>query len=163
MVFMLMQTPDPLTIKGAFPNFTRTAHIFLPINDTRNASVSKSGSHWSLLVVSVIDLVAFHYDSHPHSTFNRNESRLALDKICTLLRRSMTYMNMDDSPQQENNSDCGVYVCILMRHLLLKKLLSAKVREKVNMSMGGKLVDVSRSRRYMWKTIQGFRRERGRR
>ncbi|KAH8778945.1 Ulp1 protease family protein [Hyaloscypha finlandica] len=161
MVFMLRQPPDPLTIKGALPNFTRTTHIFLPINDTRNASVSKSGSHWSLLLVSIIDGVAFHYDLL--SNFNDNEALQATNKISTLLRRSLKFFNLEDSPQQENNSDCGVYVCMQMRHLLLKRLLSSRPPEQVNVSMGGKLVDVSGARRQMRKTIQGFRRERGRR
>ena len=40
MAFMLMQTPDPLTLKDALPNFSRTTHIFLPINDARNVSVA---------------------------------------------------------------------------------------------------------------------------
>jgi sentrin-specific protease 8 len=68
-------------------------------------------------------------------------------------------MNLEDSPQQENSSDCGVYVCIQMRHLLLKRLLSANAREKVSMSMGGKLVDANGGRKEMLKTIEGFRKE----
>ena len=85
--------------------------------------------------------MAFHYDSLTPS--NYNEARLATDKISTLLNRPLRFMNLEDSPQQENSSDCGVYVCIQMRHLLLKRLLSANAREKVSMSMGGKLVDAS--------------------
>ncbi|KAH8770350.1 hypothetical protein BGZ57DRAFT_942806 [Hyaloscypha finlandica] len=157
MAFMLMQTPDPLTLKDALPNFSRTTHIFLPINDARNVSVAEGGSHWSLLLVSVIDGVAFHYDSLTPS--NYNEARLATDKISTLLNRPLRFMNLEDSPQQENSSDCGVYVCIQMRHLLLKRLLSANAREKVSMSMGGKLVDASGGRKEMLKTIEGFRKE----
>ena len=157
MAFMLMQTPDPLTLKDALPDFTRTTHIFLPINDARNVSVAEGGSHWSLLLVSVIDGVAFHYDSLTPS--NYNEARLATDKISQLLNRPLRFMNLDDSPQQENSSDCGVYVCIQMRHLLLKRLLSANAREKVSMSMGGKLVDASGGRKEMLKTIEGFRKE----
>lgn len=68
-------------------------------------------------------------------------------------------MNLDDSPQQENSSDCGVYVCIQMRHLLLKRLLSANAKEKVSMSMGGKLVDAHGGRKEMLKIIETFRRE----
>jgi sentrin-specific protease 8 len=157
MAFMLMQTPDPLTLKDALPNFSRTTHIFLPINDARNVSVAEGGSHWSLLLVSVIDGVAFHYDSLTPS--NYNEARLATDKISVLLNRPLRFMNLEDSPQQENSSDCGVYVCIQMRHLLLKRLLSANAREKVSMSMGGKLVDASGGRKEMLKTIEGFRKE----
>ncbi|OWP07551.1 hypothetical protein B2J93_9003 [Marssonina coronariae] len=157
MAFMLMQTPDPLTLKEALPNFSRTTHIFLPINDARNVSVAEGGSHWSLLLVSVIDGVAFHYDSLTPS--NYNEALLATNKIGQLLGKPLRFMNLEDSPQQENSSDCGVYVCIQMRHLLLKRLLSANAREKVSMSMGGKLVDANGGRKEMLKTIEGFRKE----
>jgi len=157
MAFMLMQTPDPLSLKEALPDFTRTTHIFLPINDARNVSVAEGGSHWSLLLVSVIDGVAFHYDSMTPS--NYNEAQLATHKISQLLGRPLRFMNLEDTPQQDNSSDCGVYVCIQMRHLLLKRLLSANAREKVSMSMGGKLVDASGGRKEMLRTIDGFRRE----
>jgi sentrin-specific protease 8 len=157
MAFMLMQTPDPLTLKEALPNFSKTTHIFLPINDARNVSVAEGGSHWSLLLVSVIDGVAFHYDSLSPS--NYNEAGLATHKISQLLGRPLRFMNLDDSPQQENSSDCGVYVCIQMRHLLLKRLLSANAKEKVSMSMGGKLVDAAGGRKEMLKIIELFRKE----
>ncbi|KAH8815485.1 hypothetical protein F5884DRAFT_667842 [Xylogone sp. PMI_703] len=157
MAFMLMQTPDPLTLKEALPNFSRTTHIFLPINDNRNVSVAEGGSHWSLLLVSVIDGVAFHYDSLTPS--NYQEARLATHKLSQLLGRPLRFMNLDDSPQQENSSDCGVYVCIQMRHLLLKRLLSANAREKVSMSMAGKFIDAAGGRKEMLSIIEGFRKE----
>jgi len=157
MSFMLMHTENPLSLKDALPNFSKTTHIFLPINDARNVSVAEGGSHWSLLLVSVIDGVAFHYDSLSPS--NYNEAQVATHKISQLLGRPLRFMNLDDSPQQENSSDCGVYVCIQMRHLLLKRLLSANAREKVSMSMGGKLVDASGGRKEMLRTIEGFRKE----
>ncbi|TVY73569.1 NEDD8-specific protease [Lachnellula suecica] len=157
MAFMLMKTPNVLSLREALPNFTSTTHIFLPINDARNVSVAEGGSHWSLLLVSIIDGVAFHYDSLSPS--NYNEAMLATQKISELLGRPLRFMNLEDSPQQENGSDCGVYVCIQMRHLLLKRLLSANAREKVSMSMGGKLVDAAGGRKEMLRTIEGFRKE----
>lgn len=157
MAFMLMQTPDPLTLKEALPNFSQTTHIFLPINDAPSVTVAEGGSHWSLLLVSVIDGVAFHYDSLTPS--NYNEAKLATDKLSILLGKSLRFINLKDSPQQENSSDCGIFVCIQMRHLLLKKLLSANSREKVSMSMSGKLVDASGGRKEILKTIEGFRKE----
>ena len=157
MAFMLMQTPDPVSLKEALPNFSRTTHVFLPINDARSVTVAEGGSHWSLLLVSIIDGVAFHYDSMSPS--NYNEAGLAPAKISQLLGRPLRFMNLEDTPQQENSSDCGVYVCIQMRHLLLKRLLSANSREKVSMSMGGKLVDAAGGRKEMLKTIEGFRKE----
>jgi sentrin-specific protease 8 len=154
---MLMKTPDPLTLREALPDFTNTTHIFLPINDCRNVEVAEGGSHWSLLLVSVIDGVAFHYDSLTPSNFD--DARMASYKLGLLLGSKLRFMNLEDSPQQENSSDCGVFVCILMRHLLLKRLLSANAKEKVSMSMGGKSVDASGGRKEMLKIIEGFRKE----
>lgn len=157
MAFMLMQTPDPLSLKSALPDFTRTTHIFLPINDAHNAAVAEGGSHWSLLLVSVLDGVAFHYDSmHPS---NHYEAKGAVDKLSQLLGRRIRFVDLEDSPQQENGSDCGVYVCVQMRHLLLKRLLSANAKEKVSMSMGGKLVDAAGGRKEIMRIIEGFRKE----
>ena len=68
-------------------------------------------------------------------------------------------MNLDDSPQQENSSDCGIYVCIQMRHLLLNRLLSANSKEKVSMSMAGKYVDANGGRKEMLKIIEALRKE----
>ncbi len=157
MSFMLMQTPDPLTLKEALPNFFRTTHIFLPINDCRNPSVAEGGSHWSLLLVSVVDGVAFHYDSL--NPANRNEAAHATSKLSHLLGRPLQFLNLNDSPQQQNSSDCGVFVCMQMRHLLLKKLLLAHAKEKVSMSMSGKDVNASHGRMEMLSIIESYRKE----
>jgi sentrin-specific protease 8 len=157
MAYMLMQTPDPLSLREALPNFSKTTHIFLPINDARNVSIPEGGSHWSLLLVSVIDRLAFHYDSLSPSNFN--EAKLTTGKIAQLLGRPLRFINLDDTPQQENSSDCGVYVCIQMRHLLLKRLLSVNAREKVSMSMAGKLIDAAGGRKEMLRIIENFRKE----
>ncbi|MCJ1278893.1 hypothetical protein MMC21_006714 [Puttea exsequens] len=157
MSFMLMQTPNPLTLKEALPDFSRTTHIFLPINDNRNPSIAEGGSHWSLLLVSIVDGVAFHYDSLNPS--NLNEARHATAKLSHLLGRQLQFQNLTDSPQQQNSSDCGVFVCIEMKYLLLKKLLTASGQEQVSMSMGGKNVDASVGRKEMLKIIEGYRKE----
>ena len=157
MSFMLMQTPDPQTIKDALPDFTDTTHIFLPINDCRNVEVAEGGSHWSLLLVSVIDGVAFHYDSL--RPMNESEAALATQKIGQLLGKELRFQDLEDSPQQENSSDCGVFVCIQMRHLLVKRLLKVHARERVTMSMGGKYVDAKGARKEMLGIIEGYRRE----
>ncbi len=39
-------------------------------------------------------------------------------------------LQLNDCPQQENMNDCGVFVCIIMRHLLIKRLLNANANEK---------------------------------
>ncbi|KAL8904690.1 MAG: hypothetical protein Q9207_003109, partial [Kuettlingeria erythrocarpa] len=157
MAFMLIQTHDPVSLREALPDFTRVTHIFLPVNDNSNPAVPGGGSHWSLLVVSVVDGVAFHYDSlHPA---NKDEAISTTKKLGILLNKELRFLDLPDSPRQENGYDCGVFVCMEMKHLLLKKLLMAHSQEKIDMSMGGKTVDAARARKDMFRVMEGFRKE----
>ncbi|TQV90396.1 cmp-sialic acid transporter [Cordyceps javanica] len=161
MAFLLMRANDLRHANGSLPDLTKVTHIFLPINDNRNVADAEGGSHWSLLLVSVHDGLAFHYDSLGSANFD--EGKLATRKLSQLLRRELRFINLDDSPQQENGSDCGVFVCLLMRHLLVKRLLGATAREKVSMSMGGKMVDSYGGRKEMLRIIDNLRKEAERR
>ncbi|KAG5658568.1 hypothetical protein KAF25_010749 [Fusarium avenaceum] len=157
MTFLLMKEPDTRSIQSALPDFSKVTHIFLPINDNRNVSVAEGGSHWSLLLVSTLDGVAFHYDSLGGA--NYSEANVATKKLAGILGRPLRFINLEDCPQQENGSDCGVFVCLLMRHLLVKRLLCANAREKVSMSMGGKMVDSYGGRKEMYRIIENLRKE----
>lgn len=157
MTFLLMKEPDMRSIRSALPDFSKVTHIFLPINDNRNVGLAEGGSHWSLLLVSALDGVAFHYDSLGGS--NYSEANLATRKMAQILNRPLRFINLEDCPQQENGSDCGVFVCLLMRHLLVKRLLCANAREKVSMSMGGKMVDSNGGRKEMLRIIESLRKE----
>lgn len=157
MTFLLMKEPDMRQIHSALPDFSKVTHIFLPINDNRNVGVAEGGSHWSLLLVSALDGVAFHYDSLGGS--NYSEANLATRKMSQILQRPLRFVNLEDCPQQANGSDCGVFVCLLMRHLLVKRLLCANAREKVSMSMGGKMVDSNGGRKEMMRIIENLRKE----
>ncbi|KAH7132483.1 hypothetical protein B0J11DRAFT_228273 [Dendryphion nanum] len=157
MSFMLMQTQDPLTLREVLPNFQKTTHIFLPINDNNDVSRAEGGSHWSLLLVSIIDGVAFHYDSLAPS--NDREARSTCMKLETLLGKRLKFIHMQDSPQQENGSDCGVFVCLVMKHLLLKRLLRADASKKITMSMKDHHVNAHDGRKSMLRTIEEKRKE----
>ena len=157
MAFMLMQTPDPTTLKEVLPDFRRTTHIFLPINDCRNPSLPEGGSHWSLLLVSIPDRVAFHYDSMNPS--NHNEAQAVAMKLGHLLKKELQFIDLRDCPQQRNNNDCGVFVCVIMRHLLLKKLLMANSKQKISMTMGDKRVEAAQGRKEMLRIIEERRKE----
>lgn len=158
MTFLLMKEPDIRQIRSALPDFNRVTHIFLPINDARNVSQAEGGSHWSLLLVSAIDRVAFHYDSLGGA--NYQEGRLATQKMSRVLGgEPLRFINLDDTPQQENGSDCGVFVCILMRHLLVNRLLCANASQKVSMSMANKAIDSQGGRKEMLKIIDSLRKE----
>lgn len=157
MTFLLMKEPDTTAIRSALPNFERATHVFLPINDARYVNEAEGGSHWSLLLVSRIDRVAFHYDSLGGS--NRSEAAAAARALERVLRTPLRFLHLEDTPQQENGSDCGVFVCILMRHLLLKRLLCANAKEKVSMSMANKMVDSNGGRKEMMKIVESLRKE----
>ncbi|KIW84560.1 hypothetical protein Z517_03810 [Fonsecaea pedrosoi CBS 271.37] len=157
MSFMLMQTPDPRTIKDALPDFTNVSHIFLPINDNHSASIAEGGTHWSLLLVSIVDGVAFHYDSMPPG--NQHEAHYVTQKLSRLINKPLRFIQLTDSPLQDNSSDCGVFVCLNMRHLLLKRLLMVRTDAKVSMSLGDRRVDASAGRKEMLSIIEEFRRE----
>ena len=154
---MIIQTPNPLSLMDALPDFRRTSHIFLPINDCRAPNLPEGGSHWSLLLVSIIDGVAFHYDSLAPA--NEQSATIACDKLSTILGKQLKFVNLEDSPQQANGSDCGVFVCLEMKHLLMKRLLQRDSRDQVSMTMRGREIDASKGRREMLKLIEEFRRE----
>lgn len=157
MAFMLMQSPDPLALKEVLPDFSSTTHVFLPINDNPNVSDAGGGSHWSLLLVSIIDGVSFHYDSMAQA--NAAEARETSAKMERLIGKKLRFIPMNDSPQQENSSDCGVFVCVLTRHLLLKRLLRADARQKISMSMQDAHINSKDGRRTMLKVIEERKKE----
>ncbi|CAK7245311.1 MAG: hypothetical protein STHCBS139747_006887 [Sporothrix thermara] len=157
LTLILMAADNIDSARKALPDFRTTTHIFLPISDAKDLSRSESGSHWSLLLVSVIDGVAFHYDSM--HTSNLREARNVAARMAMLLGRPLRFRHIDDTPQQDNGNDCGVFVCVLMRFLLVKRLLNAHAREKVSMSLGGKMIDAQGGRKEMLRIIENLRRE----
>lgn len=154
---MLIQTQDPLTLKDALPSFKHSTHIFLPINDCRSPNEAEGGSHWSLLVVSILDGVAFHYDSLRSS--NRAFAAVAVHKLGILLGKPLRFLDLEDAPQQENGSDCGVFVCLEIKVLLLNRLLSANANMKIGMNLRSSEIDATRGRKEIIKLIEDFRRE----
>lgn len=154
---MLRLTPDPLSLKTALPDFSKATHIFLPVNNSTNPEIPEGGSHWSLLVVSVLDGLAFHYDSLGND--NEAFASLTCQKLATLMGQRLRFISIHDAPQQENGSDCGVFVCKIMEKLLTDRLLKVDNQDKVSMSFKGKGIDARTGRKEMMKTIDGFRKE----
>jgi sentrin-specific protease 8 len=98
MTFLLMQSLDVKNIGSALPNFNKVTHIFLPVNDSRDREHADGGSHWSLLLVSVIDGVAFHYDSLGGANFF--EAQKCADRLGKVLGMPLRFHQMEDCPQQ---------------------------------------------------------------
>ncbi|KAH8891814.1 cysteine proteinase [Thozetella sp. PMI_491] len=163
MTFMMMRAVDLAAIVDALPNFRNVTHIFLPINDNHDTTQGEGGTHWSLLLVSVIDGIAFHYDSLHGSNWSEAQSctRKLQQILAHQLKMSVNIrlLQLNDCPQQENMNDCGVFVCIIMRHLLIKRLLNANANEKVSMSMKDKRIDSYGGRKEMLRIIESLRKE----
>lgn len=83
---------------------------------------------------------------------------MASQKFGQLLGRPLKFQDLADSPQQENSSDCGVFVCIQMRHLM-KRLLQANAHSKIDMSLSGKSINAAAGRKEMLRMIEEFRKE----
>ena len=161
MAFLMMMDPNLASIRDALPSFEGITHVFLPINDSRNVRDGETGSHWSLLLVSMVDRIAFHYDSLQRS--NMAEARRATQRFSDMLgwrgNERLRFNQPEGSPQQENGRDCGVFVCLTMRHLLVKRLLNASRHQQVSMSMEGKAVDAYGGRREMLRIIEDLKKE----
>ncbi len=87
------------------------------------------------------------------------EAKQVSHRISILLGKPLYFNNLGDSPQQENGSDCGVFVCLLMQHLLIQRLLKAQAQDKVSMSMRGMDVDATGGRKEMLRIIEARRKE----
>lgn len=154
-----MPTQD-IKVGVDLPDLNGVTHMFVPVNDddqTQEHNRGGGGSHWSLALVSIVDGVAFYYDSIART--NVDEARRIIKKLGIVLGMELRFIPLNDTPQQENGSDCGVYVCMFMEHLLLQRLLMVRTNEKVSMSMGGKHIDAREGRKKMLRVIEERRRE----
>lgn len=158
---MLMQTPDDqvLGLKSALPDFTSYTHIFLPINDSTSPNAAESGSHWTLLLVSLPDAMAFHYDSLFPS--NSKPAHAAAQKLSIIanMPAPLRFVDLEEAPQQHNGSDCGMFVCLNMKELLMKRLLVTEMRGRVDMSLKGEKVEAREGRKEMVRILEGLRRK----
>ncbi|KAJ1962564.1 hypothetical protein GGI12_002583 [Dipsacomyces acuminosporus] len=102
--------------------------ILIPINNsTQTDNHSSEGTHWSLLVY-VKQAKGFHYFD---SLTNRNlhHARATKDNLGTFLfgwQSQDLPISVHSCPQQENNSDCGVFV-ILFVDLLARRYVDLRL------------------------------------
>lgn len=98
------------------------------MNNNDDPTIAEGGSHWSLLAISSEHGVALHYDSL--NGCNEGEARATTAKLSTLLRARISHILINKglafysmpTPQQDNSSDCGVYV-LLATNVLVQRLL----------------------------------------
>lgn len=124
MVYLLANFPNPPELKGVLPPLeSPTARfIILPINDNDDVEAVESGSHWSLVVISLLDKTAYIYDTLERS--NEKEAKEVIDKVSKYLNNGTKFniRIIENTPQQINGSDCGIMVSQLTGFLLSRLL-----------------------------------------
>ena len=85
--------------------------VLLPVND---ASSSDRGSHWSLLVFDARAKLFTHYDSIPGG--NKRAAQRAYQKMRMLFDAPLE--ESKTSGQQDNGSDCGLFLCMNAENLV---------------------------------------------
>lgn len=128
-------------------NLTRQTHIFIPL------STAEPRLHYSLLIVSMLDARAFHYD--PLWPKNHELALRVTKQFSDAVK--VLHFHEADTPELQNEygNDSGPYVCIVMRHLL-RRLLVPK-GQPVSMDMGSKMVDEEGARLEIMRTIEELR------
>lgn len=156
---LLLRTPTNTvsSLGSALPDLKKATHMFLTVNDNRDPDSIAGGTHWSLLVVSLIDGIAFHYDSLTPT--NYEDARLLTFHLSLVTGTQIRLLNIDGTPQQANGVDCGVHVCLMMQYLLLEKLLNQTSDQPINMSLGDNDIDAAVGRKEMMKIIDSRRKE----
>lgn len=101
-------------------------YVAIPVNDSESTTTPNSGTHWSLLIWSKRHQQFFHYDSSPpHNT--RAATRISRCLWPAISRNQFSKSKKLGAlpdviaakcPRQSNDSDCGVYLLLILNTLL---------------------------------------------
>ncbi|KAK0724523.1 hypothetical protein B0H67DRAFT_568153 [Lasiosphaeris hirsuta] len=169
LVSLLINTPDPSTLRSILPDKNST-HVFLPIP---NPGSTEGGPFWSLLVISIIDSAAFYYDFHPespvsyeqragsHSSTHGGMGRLACRKFAQVLNQPFYFRTINVPQTAAPDSDCGLWVCFLLKDVLVPRLMSLPCSENVSMRINDVIFNNASQRRKMMAEIERLSVEQG--
>lgn len=92
--------------------------VIFPVNDNDDVSKAEGGSHWSLLAFEKNSNVFIHHDSF--KGVNKQHAKRLFDAVVGYMGVSnsapgATYLECNDSPQQVNGYDCGLYVTAIAK------------------------------------------------
>lgn len=119
--YLLLHTQEIESLAAEMqPGLRNTQFLFLPINDNPDVSAIEGGTHWSLMVISILDRKALYYDSM-YEGFVTSAAALMRTQMSRLLQVELELISVL-TPQQLNGSDCGVIV-VEITALLLKRLV----------------------------------------
>lgn len=131
--FLLCNHPEPTELKDVLPNMADAAYIFLPVNDNDDYGEAEGGSHWSLVVFCPPERTAYIYNTMVGSNIEATE-RL-IDNTAKLLGiRRVKKIQDSHTPQQINNSDCGILTCSITA-LLVDRIINVPDNTTINMDL----------------------------
>lgn len=133
--FLIANHPDPKELVHVLPdNIKEAQFIFCPLNDNDDFASSEGGSHWSLVVFTKL-LSTDHKNKNSYvqkalvfdSLYEANslETESLVKNMAAILynpddskcQADWEIVHVRDTPQQTNNSDCGVYVASITASL----------------------------------------------
>ncbi|CAO3687308.1 hypothetical protein G6F70_002391 [Rhizopus microsporus] len=120
---------DVTQLEAVLPsNMDKYEAVFMPINDGQ-PSAAYSGTHWSLMVFIRGTNSFYYYDTLRFN--NLRDAELTCKRIQPLLKLDKPAQFIPSSaPQQDNGSDCGLYV-IAMIDYILERLLKSRGKEDI--------------------------------
>lgn len=141
MVYLLANHPsDPKELKGVLPPIEKSKFVFLPVNDNDDVEDACAGSHWSLVIISLLDRTALIYDTLERA--NETEAKQVISKISQYLDMKFQIKIIEKTPQQINGSDCGIMVGQITS-FLLSRLLNLKYLEENFIDLDLQQVEIS--------------------
>lgn len=116
-VVQLMKLTDAPNLEDMFAGLELERYdiILCPVNDSRSATSTLSGQHWSLLCYVRKQATVFHIDSL--NAFNAAETKLMCSKLSKLLDKRLVSKNLCCA-QQKNGYDCGVYAIFFAKSIV---------------------------------------------
>ncbi|KAK3314180.1 hypothetical protein B0H66DRAFT_567933 [Apodospora peruviana] len=155
-VALLINSPSDNARSALFslPNDARvtdkTTHIFMPVPNfpaSHDGSSSSSGPYyWSLLIISVHDKIALHYDLRrenandhyppPPAWGEESAARIAARKMAKTLSddssspMSLAFVKVNSEIVGDVGPDCGLGVCLLMKRQLELLVRNQKRRKR---------------------------------
>ncbi|OUM55081.1 hypothetical protein BVG19_g4560 [[Candida] boidinii] len=149
--FLLMHSTDPNLLKGVLPPIEKSKFIFLPVNDNEDLGVGEGGSHWSLLLISLVDNTAIIYDSMLLA--NETETLKLIKNLEVYLGVKLKVINDDQTPQQINGNDCGLLV-IINSIILLNRILNVPNDTYLNLNLHNLLVNAVDGRLFIMNLVK---------
>ena len=131
-VYMALMLQDSATMRemlsvGGTPSLAerlaKAKLVLMPINDKDDPEAHSGGSHWSLLAFRVVASTGErrfeHYDSCAQSNRGKAEAvaKCLAPLLCESGVRGCGFAGMEDTPQQANGHDCGLYTIAIAEAL----------------------------------------------